>query len=139
MNPKLKPEIKQKWLDALRSGEYEQGEGYLRYNDKYCCLGVLTDLYLKETNKEWAIYKIIDYGGGIPSSTVYGNVFSGYTNEGTLEENVAYWAFETSETRHMGYDYHNPAVSPDQISLSQMNDHYKKNFSEIADLIEAWL
>lgn len=29
------------WLDALRSGKYAQGEGYLAVDGKYCCLGVL--------------------------------------------------------------------------------------------------
>lgn len=39
---KLPAEIKQKWLDALRSGEYKQGKGRLRDgNGAYCCLGVL--------------------------------------------------------------------------------------------------
>lgn len=30
----------QKWLDALRSGEYEQGRGFLELKGNYCCLGV---------------------------------------------------------------------------------------------------
>lgn len=34
-------ELKQKWIDALRGGEYEQGYGALKDKDKYCCLGVL--------------------------------------------------------------------------------------------------
>lgn len=38
-------ELKQKWLDALRSGQYEQGRGTMRTEDnKFCCLGVLCDL-----------------------------------------------------------------------------------------------
>lgn len=33
------------WVEALRSGEYKQGQGYLRsHDDHYCCLGVLCDL-----------------------------------------------------------------------------------------------
>ena len=32
-------------IDALRSGEYEQARGELRYDDKYCCLGVACDIY----------------------------------------------------------------------------------------------
>lgn len=43
--------VKEKWKTALTSGEYEQGIGSLRVNNKYCCLGVLTDLYHKETGK----------------------------------------------------------------------------------------
>jgi len=41
----MNPEIKTKWLDALRSGKYKQGRGRLRdLDDKYCCLGVLCDI-----------------------------------------------------------------------------------------------
>lgn len=34
-------DIKIKWLEALRGGQYKQGVGDLRYNGTYCCLGVL--------------------------------------------------------------------------------------------------
>ena len=42
-------ELKIRWLEALRSGEYQQGTGRLRGTDsegqsKFCCLGVLADL-----------------------------------------------------------------------------------------------
>ena len=30
-----------KWLKALRSGEYKQGEGALRNRNRFCCLGVM--------------------------------------------------------------------------------------------------
>jgi hypothetical protein len=54
MNNKMKPEIKQKWLEALRSGEYRQGISALRsHDDRYCCLGVLCDLHSKETGDKW--------------------------------------------------------------------------------------
>ena len=34
--------IKKKWVDALRSGKYKQGQGRLKgVDDTYCCLGVL--------------------------------------------------------------------------------------------------
>jgi hypothetical protein len=39
------PELKQRWLDALRSGKYKQGKGALRTGkDHFCCLGVLCDI-----------------------------------------------------------------------------------------------
>jgi len=45
----MNPEIKQAWIDALTSGEYEQGKGSLLDNEgHYCCLGVLCDLALQE-------------------------------------------------------------------------------------------
>lgn len=37
-------QIKQKWVEALRSGEYEQTQKTLKYRDGFCCLGVLCDL-----------------------------------------------------------------------------------------------
>jgi hypothetical protein len=50
-NGKMHPELKKKWLEALRSGEYKQGQGCLRKStsegDKFCCLGVLTDIVIK--------------------------------------------------------------------------------------------
>ena len=49
----MNPEVKQKWIDALRSGKYEQGSEKLRTVSGYCCLGVLCDLYAQEHNTEW--------------------------------------------------------------------------------------
>lgn len=35
-------DIKEKWVKALRSGEYKQGTGtFLDDKNRYCCLGVL--------------------------------------------------------------------------------------------------
>lgn len=39
----MKPEVKKKWVEALRSGKYQQGGGALRLGDRYCCLGVLAE------------------------------------------------------------------------------------------------
>lgn len=41
----MKPEIKKIWIEALRSGKYQQGQGALKEGDSFCCLGVLCDLY----------------------------------------------------------------------------------------------
>lgn len=40
----MNPEVKIKWLEALRSGKYKQGKGCLRAGDSFCCLGVLIDV-----------------------------------------------------------------------------------------------
>ena len=43
-----------KWVKALRSGEYKQGKRRLHNCDNtFCCLGVLTDLYMKEKGGSW--------------------------------------------------------------------------------------
>lgn len=41
--------IKAKWLAALKSGKYPKTDGDLRDGQGYCCLGVLCDIYRKET------------------------------------------------------------------------------------------
>ena len=49
----MNKKVKKKWLKALRSGEYKQGNSYLRIDDTFCCLGVLCDIHSKETNRNW--------------------------------------------------------------------------------------
>jgi hypothetical protein len=44
----MRADIKQAWIMALRSGEYKQGIGALRTQNRYCCLGVLCDVVRKE-------------------------------------------------------------------------------------------
>ncbi len=40
---------REKWVEALRSGEYEQGLGRLRPDtDVFCCLGVACEVFIKE-------------------------------------------------------------------------------------------
>ena len=42
MGKKLDQDTFDKWISALRSGEYRQGRGALRSkDDRFCCLGVL--------------------------------------------------------------------------------------------------
>ena len=51
----MKQKVMRAWVRALRSGKYKQGRGALRNKtaafktgQKFCCLGVLCDLYAKE-------------------------------------------------------------------------------------------
>ena len=41
---KMDPELKAKWLKALRSGDYQQSKFTLRDARGHCCLGVLCDI-----------------------------------------------------------------------------------------------
>lgn len=51
---RMNPEIKAKWVAALRSGEYRQGQANLRNRaNEFCCLGVLCDLAAKEGLGAW--------------------------------------------------------------------------------------
>ena len=65
MENKLDPEFKKKWVNALRSGEYKQGDCSLFRNGKYCCLGVAS--VILGWDKKGDGYKflpdLIQYGG----------------------------------------------------------------------------
>ena len=71
----MNQEWKEKWVAALRSGEYKQTRHVLRNitpeNEGFCCLGVLCDLW---DNKAWDEVKGIEtrmsfqgWEGGIPT------------------------------------------------------------------------
>lgn len=40
----MNPELKAKWVAALRSGQYKQTCEFLRDSKGYCCLGVLAEI-----------------------------------------------------------------------------------------------
>lgn len=50
-----------RWVEALRSGEYQQTTMSLRNGDKFCCLGVLCDLY---NPNGWSKINFEDYNYG---------------------------------------------------------------------------
>ena len=63
----MNSEYKIKWIDALRSGRYKQGAGYLRCaEDTFCCLGVLADVL----GVEWKRSEF-DYYFKLPSGNDY--------------------------------------------------------------------
>lgn len=82
----MNPEIKQKWIAALESGKYVRAKGMLLIEDperggkKHCCLGVLCDLHLQETeNGKWEA----DY---------YRCSNEGDSSSGVLPKTVQEWA-----------------------------------------------
>lgn len=110
MENKLDKEFKDKWLTALRSGEYKQGQGclYDSENDCYCCLGVAVALvsdgvahdkgnwgYVDSTTEEWQQSGILDD---------YPQILQGWNKVTSI--------------------------------LMDMNDEEGKSFLEIADYIE---
>lgn len=111
-------EIKQRWVSALRSGEYKQARGSLRRDNRFCCLGVLCDLYGKEKGIEWV------------SDGDHGFVF--LESNGTLPTEVMEWA--DLPNHNPDIDYPDPYVN----CIAELND-YGVDFEEIADVIEAQL
>ena len=72
----MNPEIKAKWLAALRSGEYKQTTQVLRYTgpnnqQRFCCLGVLCDLYAQERmGGSWKLSDLEAESESIPGQAV---------------------------------------------------------------------
>lgn len=110
-------ELKDKWLAALRSGEYRQGKAALRKHSKsqdesqdarfdmFCCLGVLCDVY-------------------DPYSWVDGNITKGYVRL----QNDGYPSDEVLNNVGLPYDL--------SRKLGKLNDA-GKTFGDIADFIES--
>ena|SRR3990167_3235040 len=107
----MNPKIKTKWLSALRSGEYRQGFHHLNKNNKFCCLGVLCDLYAKENNVEWKMIR-------------EGVLRLHNSNTEALPSEVVAWAGLTGA---------NPIV--EEAGLARHNDR-GATFTKIADMIE---
>lgn len=123
--------IKQKWVDALRSGKYSQDTGVLRSTVGYCCLGVLCDLYRQEHNIQWDFRCHYD----IPENEVTKFYLSDeFHFDGELEhlpDTVKLWAGLNDRNPHVHID--NDVVN----RLSELNDN-GASFNEIADLIEKY-
>jgi hypothetical protein len=122
----MNQEIKTKWLAALRSGDYQQGTGRLRVDDKYCCLGVLCDLHAKATNHEWE-------DTGIANSRPDKNTMRYLAEVNVLPYVVQVWADVNGP---------NPCIYSESKqrtqSLSRINDD-GGTFNEIANTIEELL
>lgn len=132
----MNSQIKQKWVDALRSGKYPQDTGVLRSTVGYCCLGVLCDLYRQEHNIQWDVHRYNSNLGDhydIPENEVTKiDLSDEFHFDGELEllpDKVKLWA---------GLNDRNPYVHIDDDvvnQLTELNDN-GASFNEIADLIE---
>ncbi len=65
----MNQEIKEKWVAALESGEYQQARKCLNDGTGFCCLGVLTDLFIKETKQGKWIPNVVEIPNGTKSFT----------------------------------------------------------------------
>jgi len=120
----MKPEVKKKWIKALRSGQFKQGQNYLRQReprptvdgnqDRFCCLGVLCQLYANDNKAEdkW--------------EEKFARTFSFGGKTDAPPSEVLDWAgLELTENHY------------DISTLVGMNDNRGVSFDGIADYIEA--
>lgn len=124
----MNPEIKARWIADLRSGEFEQGRGYLNADGKLCCLGVLCEQAVR--------------AGIIESSEGYGIIrYDG--KEDTLPETVREWAGLPAMNIHDNPNNPDVQVDGGYVSLAELNDGENGNerhtFGQIAGLIEEQL
>lgn len=137
MHSKIKPEILALWLEALRSGTFQQGTGKLcrLYGDtgeRYCCLGVLTQLYINKN----------EHAGDWIAAYDDNSAFKRFNNASNyLPYAVAEWAgiVESSGGReNMQFD-----IVLDNIPMTHLNDGNPEagiepqSFEEIADRLES--
>lgn len=125
MTRKMDPDVKAKWVEALRSGEYKQGKGVLEQEGKFCCLGVLCDLAVKNGVQVEVGTKLsameqarttYDGAGDMPPKSVVDWAFPGNDWDNWSKDNV--WN-----------------VTPDH-HLPTLNDAKGWSFEDIARLVE---
>lgn len=129
----MNEDIRNEWIEALTSGEYEQGQKQLRTNDNtYCCLGVLCDLAVKkgiaqwgkrEGNSDWAVAPIDEE---IETASDFGF--------GLLPRFIMAWSGITSDDGALSLD--DGFNGPSRVSLTELNDVRKYNFNKIAEIIK---
>jgi len=120
--------VKQEWVEALRSGKYEQGTGTLckQADDdvKYCCLGVLCDLVKDRVGGQWhnVSFELVDFRFDVKGE------------KSRIE--ILPRAVVTT------FDLPSQEVDIDGTTLTSLNDGIgcdQHSFDEIADLIEQHL
>lgn len=105
-----------KWVEALRSGEYEQGKRRLCRDGKHCCLGVACEVAIKNGVE----IERRDYGG-----TIY---FDGHCD--LLPEKVREWLGLNSDGgRYL-------PLTGKKSDLATRNDS-GADFKRIANIIES--
>ncbi len=123
----MKKEIADKWIAALRSGDYVQTLGGLKTEDGFCCLGVLCDIHAKETENEWATKKMDAH---------FTETFSYKHNSTDLPVEVQEWAGIKTSGGELPKSYIDNEDEEDSVSLIDLNDNRHLNFSQIAEVIE---
>lgn len=143
MTETLKPEIKERWVNALRSGKYRQGKTELVQPDcklgeglVYCCLGVLCDLASEDgvVPKLSSLYST-DRWPTDESGTTVSPAEWRWTQEedsGLPCDAVVEWAFGAAVDNIPRYLYYSDTS---RKTLYYMNDT-GSSFEEIADVIE---
>lgn len=140
----MNPEVKARWIAALRSGEFPQTRNVLNDEEGFCCLGVLSEIAFRDgligkhaTSRNTTAYLSLSEDGD--SSTT------------ALISDVEEWAGCDSENPTVRIPWEDiPALFLDDVgdwlgqgefyiqSLADLNDN-RWTFEEIATVIEKYL
>lgn len=126
IDKKYKPLI-DKWLTALRSGEYEQGYGQLYEEEKYCCLGVLCEL--SGVDKK----VMEDNQLGLPSELLEEDL--GNQDISFIWDNDEFF----EEVLPVINDYDTDAIPHKKWKTELTKYHGNPNFETIANIIEKYV
>lgn len=147
---RMRADVKQAWVQALRSGEYRQGRGKLTRveedgSESFCCLGVLCDVAIKmgAPFERVTVDVTNEFGQSVADNVVYQPVGNPVGRSGAvLPEKLVEWTGMT-ETEALGTYYPDDYVNPNlggRDSLAELNDGNEVRepwtFEQIADLIE---
>lgn len=138
--------IKARWIEALRSGEYEQGTGQLKAvspsgQASYCCLGVLCDVMAKDGFGAWDhdVFIVTNDTNIKPGVDILSESEEEHIGEGVLPIKLANQVgLSTSGNLNTPVEYTSLIHGDGRMahSLVALNDSAKLTFDEIAHVIE---
>lgn len=110
-------ELKAKWVEALRGGDYDQAQTALRRGNSFCCLGVLCDV---AKLGDWLKIEA-DEDGDIDDDGYLCEFSPSVRDDSLLPHEIL---------RKIGFD------EDKQETCWKMNDEQNQSFAAIADWIE---
>jgi hypothetical protein len=127
-----------KWVEALRSGEYEQGTGRLKTRDgSYCCLGVACDISGLVTESSRVPYLIHEDRRPFPTFEFTDASGDTQREEYGLPVVVAEWlGLEDSDVPLAEREAEWDGDDDTTIYAASANDDLGWSFEQIADAIE---
>lgn len=140
----MNPEIKDRWVRALRSGDYNQTSFRLSDENGDCCLGVLC----KIAEQDQVVFASVSSGDSSYGVTYHSKIDADDRDNAVPPTAVASWAGLSDANPYVDIpvsmfdpDGAPIAVTSDgntaRTSLADLNDTYKFTFDQIADIIEA--
>lgn len=123
--------VKEKWIAALRSGNYEQGRSALRSGNQYCCLGVLCDLFIKEQEAKALpiIGKLFTPKWRRDAFGIDRKIYEIYGTHTYIPVEIQKWAGLRTENPSIYTKIH------ERVTLAAMND-IGSSFDAIAELVD---